>query len=86
MTTVFYPRDIGMWRSERDAEGMPKVGTPIEFDNRKEFDDWITTKIRFDEKFPLRVSDKKMDWHGIYNEEVFPVLTWTVLGWVSGHE
>ena len=80
---VFYPRDIGMWRTERDAEGMPKVGPPIEFGNRKEFDDWITTKTPLDENFPLRVSDKKMHWLGKYKEEVFPVITWTTIGWIS---
>lgn len=83
MPTIFYPRDIGMWRTERDDEGMPKVGPPIEFDSRKEFDEWITTRIPLDKKFPTRVSDKKMHWRGKYDEEVFPVITWTVLGWIS---
>ena len=72
-----------MWRTERDAEGMPKVGPPIEFGNRKEFDEWLTTRIPLDEKFPTRVSDKKMHWLGKYKEEVFPVITWTTIGWIS---
>ena len=86
MTTVFYPRDIGMWRTDHDAEGMPKVGPPVEFGNRKEFVEWITTQIPHDDKFPLRVSNKEMHWRGKYDEEVFPVITWTTIGWVSGQK
>lgn len=72
---TFYPRDVGLWRSDFDFSDRANYPTKT-FKDRNDLIKFIDGKIR-DENFPVKFIEKPN--HHFNTTHI--VHMWTVMGW-----